>query len=597
MSGHYYEYKGQTNKLHDLALFVRSTLNWMINGFLNENGITQYWGDAVVNNVVLKACDLTYDLRALDNTIEYTYEKVAIAYSAVDNTSYSRKIYDLDTRARFTYYRIWNKPNKIRVVTESAEMIAQNLKSHCNDILTYCYRISTTGISSEILRSSSFLYDYGMIRGMAKDIVNKGHAISSAIIQCMNIYKGAEGSYKSEDASTKYINSLGIYSMFLKSGIVPDINEVYKAVEGDISYSSITGEIKNGGKELNKWLAAIAECYDKAKNLKNVKSGITGVTANVDSLAKLVDGKDFSLSDLMSLVKSDASWLSSILKSKSGDLLHTYADMDKRTKDAKLTFLKSEKYADFSKSVSVIGDGADLFGNIYDFATNKDGTDLNDVVGSGIDFSNSSIGFGVQIFKGTEAAKAFSKKAGGWFTLGKVVFDTGNQISDSFNKYNSDGKLTSVEKGKIGLESSLSGLNTLVSSVTFGLVEFDVDSTSNALYDWSEDVSYQTADKLAEKNNSPLDKAGIAIESKWKNRNTRFNDSLMDLVASNNSAYTAYKAARMSQVDIKNYNVFNFESRQALNNDLAALNSSISDDENLSIEEKIQKYQNLIHCD
>ena len=66
MGNHYYEQRGQSTKLKEYAGYVRSAFNWIVSNFLSEHGIIQSWRDSVVNELILKVCDLAYSLKTLD---------------------------------------------------------------------------------------------------------------------------------------------------------------------------------------------------------------------------------------------------------------------------------------------------------------------------------------------------------------------------------------------------------------------------------------------------------------------------------------------------------------------------------------------------
>ena len=80
-----------------------------------------------------------------------------------------------------------------------------------------------------------------------------------------------------------------------------------------------------------------------------------------------------------------------------------------------------------------------------------------------------------------------AKSKGGWFTLGETVLNTCGQAFSSYGKYNADGKITVAEAAQIGTEFSTKGLTTLISGVTFGIVDIDADYASQTMGNWAKD--------------------------------------------------------------------------------------------------------------
>ena len=567
MGDHYYEQRAQARKLSDLYREVKVYSNWLkTEGLGGPYGLGEVFRSEIINPIIVKNCQLLVELNNVMKIIQKAYENMVKAYSITDNTQYSTQIFGGDFPSTTVKYYIYKKPNRLYINSEFVYEYTNNMRNLGNSILEYNDRISSTGVSREILRIENFLDDYGYVRRSVRECISKSETLANAIDRCIDLYIQADKSCRTVDGSLKFIANLSSYKNALEAGY-DDINIEYlsnSTYSGNLKISTLTGLFDtissalggylskvSGGKDLFEKIVdklgkqkseKYADLFKGVKNLNDYKTILSFVTGNTDAVAKLIDGKDFSISDLMSLVKTDTAFgkLAATLESgKYEKLYEKILNTPQTSADARKLFDNMNKYGELADILGLLGQGAGFISTVYNLAIGKEGTEGIDIYKSLLGLGKSGISISAYEKLGKTGAKEYMKKASLWFTFAEMVGSVAWQGSKSYSKYNEDGTITFEDGTKIAMESSLSGLSSLVESASFGLIQIDTDSASEGLYKWADDVSQTAADIWVQKG-SILEKIKRLKNMVNDSAGAVARDKLYDINAFNNSAYYAY---------------------------------------------------------
>ena len=209
--------------------------------------------------------------------------------------------------------------------------------------------------------------------------------------------------------------------------------------------------------KLTERMKAIFKAASKVSDIKEL-----GFTASVigyfGQVMKLFDKNEYGEVKIANLIKSSSEvWKSFYTVIKSG------------IKDAEIKKLLEMKFGVFADCIGVGGDFAGFIGTLIKALRTESYEDIEKMAESSVD-----------LVKGVYLLGEISLKANVvahfWVTVIKTGLSTGSAAAENLQKYLSDGKLTLGEVASIGVNSSVHGLDTLFSSLTYKVL-----STENLL--------------------------------------------------------------------------------------------------------------------
>lgn len=155
--------------------------------------------------------------------------------------------------------------------------------------------------------------------------------------------------------------------------------------------------------------------------------------------------------------------------------------------------------------------GWNITANIFDA-----GSGIFDVGQSIYEFKNFA--------KLAESSQGLWTSAGQWATLGETVTSTLSQAFKSIGKYSADGKWDLGDTAATGIDSAITGLEKLISGVTFGTISAktfgtDTDQMSDAVKNWAGNTGKSAGDYIVNnkdmlnkyQNGNTLDRIGITF--------------------------------------------------------------------------------------
>lgn len=203
-------------------------------------------------------------------------------------------------------------------------------------------------------------------------------------------------------------------------------------------------------------------------------------------------------------------------------------DMANKTQKQPVESVLGEKYGNTVGVVALLSSFMGFAKSYYN-TMSGDYMSWQEMLGEWIGTGKEGVGVVESAYKLSNMKKGIASETVGknanWFTLAETVMSTGGQAMKSYGKYNSDGNISVSEGAAIGVESSVSGLTTLISGVTFGLVNIDSDAASEELESWAKDQGNSIGETIvrnpsmreAYQNGNIFVKIGITGEAALKN--------------------------------------------------------------------------------
>lgn len=111
------------------------------------------------------------------------------------------------------------------------------------------------------------------------------------------------------------------------------------------------------------------------------------------------------------------------------------------------------------------------------------------------------------------AAKNISK-AGTYIAIGDVAVSTGAGVINRIGEVTADGELNVIDVSSVGIHGSLSGLNSVVSNLTFGVVSFDSEQVAGELENKSSDFvqgDSWAAQYIRDQDNNAVCRFGVSV--------------------------------------------------------------------------------------
>lgn len=192
----------------------------------------------------------------------------------------------------------------------------------------------------------------------------------------------------------------------------------------------------------------------KATDIKEL--GLIGkILGYQNSLVKLFDEEEYGEVKIANLIKSSAEvWKSFYTVKKAG------------LKDKQIQKLLEMKLGTAVDCVDVGGEFAGWLGSLIKVMRTEAYKDVSEFEKSTVDLLKTVMMLGETSAKANCVAMI-------WVSIIKSGLDTTNQAVESLQKYLEDGELTLGEVANIGVESSVKGLNTLLSSISFGALSLE----------------------------------------------------------------------------------------------------------------------------
>lgn len=198
------------------------------------------------------------------------------------------------------------------------------------------------------------------------------------------------------------------------------------------------------------------------------------------------------------------------------------------------TELFEKKWGKRVAGVSVAGSIMGLISAVYDTAEQDNDTfskkwdstfdileEGTDVIKDGYEWWNYE-----ELLKGKEGIHS---TAGKYAILAKTLFSVAGQAGKSIERYSEDGSWSMDDTARTMIESSVAGLESMVSGLTFGIISAEtfgvsVDDICKNLEDGTQNLGQQAADYIKEHEDmydrwnkgSELDKAGLICEALFK---------------------------------------------------------------------------------
>ncbi|MCD7716106.1 MAG: hypothetical protein LUI39_06615 [Lachnospiraceae bacterium] len=220
--------------------------------------------------------------------------------------------------------------------------------------------------------------------------------------------------------------------------------------------------------------------------------GITGAGFAGSLVSYLQDLKEFLTGDMQGL--SGSADLCDLAETSS----KLWNALYKLLKSSDSTGVVENAWGTAAAEVGLGGSLIAVIGGIVDMveSVTSDDTTTGEKISSVIDAISESVGVEKSIYElqnvGTKSSGIYSE-TGVWATFATTIFSSISQLVKSVDNYSSDGSWDWGDTGATGVEVAISGLSTIISGLTFGIISPETFGTSTeeiseGIENWANDV-------------------------------------------------------------------------------------------------------------